>query len=61
MRDAGGYAIQHIMCLFSEPEGNVAVILMLDVDGGETACREKLRRINRAFRSHPHTSTDPFL
>jgi hypothetical protein len=60
-RDACGYAIQHIVCLFPKPEGNVAVISMLDVDGRETACLEQLRRIKRVFRPHPYTPTDPFL
>jgi len=39
-RDAGSDAVEHIICLFTEPERNVAVILMLDVDRRETVCFE---------------------
>ena len=39
-RDAGSYAVEHIICLFSEPERNAAVIPMLDVDRRETVCFE---------------------
>jgi hypothetical protein len=60
-RDAGSYAVEHINCLFPEPERNVAVIPMLDIDRRKTMFFEQSRSIVRAVRPNPDTSANALL
>ncbi|WP_242181603.1 hypothetical protein [Sphingomonas sp. CARO-RG-8B-R24-01] len=46
-RDAGDYAIQHIVLVFPEPEGDIAILPMLDVDGSKAARLEQPRSLSR--------------
>jgi len=47
-RNAGGYAIKHIVWLLPEPEGDIAILTMLDVDGRKAARLKQSRSVGRA-------------